>query len=200
MLFRVRDLQIPEEQIDVGDQRRDLFPGDMEGAFHGGVDPRFVAFFCQPRQKFRMQQAFTAGEGDTAAGGIIVVPVLFDPGKHLIHGLFLAAKLQRPGWAAFSAAAAAGAALPKVHHLSVPDHMMLRADLQASATMDAFLGQIQDLGLHSLGLGVMAPPAAEGTSLEVDHGAHTGAVMQGAAGDIGDGGGHRHACFVLPMM
>ena len=100
----------------------------------------------------------------------------------------------------FQRSGRSGAALPKVHHLPIPDHMMLRADLQASAAMDAFLGQVQDLGLHGLGLGVMAPAAAEGTAFEVDHGAHTGAVMQGAAGDIGDEGGHRHACFVLPMM
>ena len=131
----------------------------MSGSIHSGVDAVLFAFcehFCQ---KIDLQHAFSTGEGDTAAGIFVKGAVPQNLFQNFICGSGSAFQHSGTSWAVDRAASAQGAGF-------------VFADLSAFAAAGTFVSVNQQLGRGDLAFGVMAPDAAQITSLKEDRGAY----------------------------
>ena len=161
--------------------------------------PFGLACLQKLKRKFGLAEAFAAGDRDAAAGSLEERHVASDPLHNLVNRIVGAAHIQRLGGAGFGAFAALVAFGPvdgnegdflvarQGFFLFPADDGAIRADIQAVAAFfdaDALDFHPVELRLERLGLGAVAPGAAQGAALQEERQADAGAVVDGKALDI----------------
>ena len=83
MFFLIHMLDIHQIHIQIGKNLFDLFPGGTGHTLHGCVD---AALFCRAEKisgKICLAHAFSAGEGDSPSGAVIICTVFLNLFDHL---------------------------------------------------------------------------------------------------------------------
>jgi len=85
------NLQIDQEQVNIGRCLADILPRHMQGGFHSNVNLFVLQFFQKMGKAFRiLQQRFTAAERHAAAGLEVIILVaqdnLQDVSNCIMHG------------------------------------------------------------------------------------------------------------------
>jgi len=161
------------------------------GGVERGVDALVVAAAEDVGDEVGLEERLAARDGGSACGVVVEGLVLEDLGDDLLAGGLAAFHDDGLGVAGLSTPATQATGLAVVAPL-VADEAQRASWTRSEAPVapDALVGEEDDLGVPRDALGVVAPSAAHGASLEEHGGADTRAVVDRELLDVEDLSGH----------
>ena len=201
---RVIVLDVVEKEVKLRSQSLKDLRADAAGGLNSCVNAFSLKLGDERLREVRLDHAFTAGDGDAAAGFLVEIDVLEAGLVYFVDSLQLALARQCAAGTflyAFQAAGAPGVvdedALFGVITGSGHGNGLFRADLNTPVAVQAVLAPVHDLDPGTLGFRVGTPFAAEGTSLEKDRGPYTRTVVDGKLLNIKNNALGFHGCKLL---
>lgn len=191
MIFRT-GFDVPQPEVDRGHEAHDLFRRSEAAGFQAGVQIVPAGGLEQSCGELDLRQRFAAGKRDPASGFLIEQLVLENFGDHLFHAHDSSDALQRSGMALCGTSAASVARFP-MEQAAAAAHLvtMPGAGGKTATAAEALFRTEKNFRPAGLGFRIVAPEAAQRTTLQKHGCPDSGTVVQREFADVEDHSVHR---------